>query len=157
MFTTLTCYGQVQLNFSTNPICANYLISGASLTNVEIFGGLVLPDGQPVTGNGNGLTNIPPKNIAATITNYAGTALSFSVPYQSIITNAAFTLIPPIGFVATAYNATACDVTNTTGAVVVITPCPGWLTEGTWNVTNISEISLFARAGWTNAICLPIK
>ena len=66
----------MQLNFSTNPICANYLVSGASLTNVEIFGGLVLPDGQPVTGNGNGLTNIPGSQITSAVPSASGAAVA---------------------------------------------------------------------------------
>ena len=43
---------------------------------MEIFGGLVLPDGQPVTGNGNGLTNIPGSQITSAVPSARGAAVA---------------------------------------------------------------------------------
>jgi len=109
-------------------------------------------------GNGAGLTNIPGSAINYP-TNWipANGVINFAVPYQECNSNANFTWALPSGFVPTAANATVIYLTNRLGSLITDSPNPSWTAQGTWNCTNVSMISLFAVAGFTNAISSPIK
>lgn len=90
-------------------------------------------------------------------TNTTTMAPDFTKGYGYIETNAAFTVLAPIGLTATKAETCVMLVTNSTASAVVITPAAGWKSQGTWYVTNVSAITVFHYGTvFTNATCLPL-
>lgn len=90
-------------------------------------------------------------------TNTTTMAPDFTKGYGYIQTNAAFTLLAPIGLTASKAETCVMLVTNSTASAVVITPAAGWKSQGTWYVTNVSAITIFHYGQvFTNATCLPL-
>ena len=93
-------------------------------------------------------------------TNQATMAPDFSLGEQFISTNAAFTVLAPVGISSAKTTVQICTVsyTNSTAAVVVITPPANVHALGTWNVTNWTEITFryYPPSGPTNAYALPV-
>jgi len=93
-------------------------------------------------------------------TNQATMAPDFTHGVEFISTNAAFTVLAPVGVSSkkTTEQVVTVNYTNTTAAVVVITPPANVHTVGTWNVTNWTEITYkyWPPSGPTNAYSLPV-
>jgi len=95
-------------------------------------------------------------------TTNSGSAISpnMAVSYALLSTNLPFVMLLPTGVAAgeTTVQTSVLMVTNTTAAVVVITPAAAPVkSTGTWNVTNVSSITTIVYPKVvTNMICLPI-
>ena len=124
-------------------------LSGA-LTDETGTGAAVFADSPVFT------TKITSPQWAAT-TNQATMAPNFLLGYQDIQTNAAFTVVAPINVDATKFETCVVIYTNSTAAVVVITPPANCHAQGTANVTNVTVVT-YTHDGnkWTNAVFFPI-
>lgn len=106
-------------------------------------------------GNGAGLVGVPAtatNSITALVT--AG-VIDMSKLYESYLTNATFTLAPPINVSAGLENESVLDVTNSSGSLIVIAAPASWHVQGTQNCTNKTIVSLYIVPGETNAIFYP--
>ena len=104
----------------------------------------------------NGLLTVY-SNINYT-TNQGTMQPDFARAFTTIITNAAFTVLPPVNVDPNRFEQTMMRITNSTAAAVLITPPANVNAFGTWYVTNITYLS-FSHAGmWeTNCIASPIR
>jgi len=160
---------------NTSPVYPNYR-PPVMFTNIaNVFGG-------SFTGNGSKLTNLLDTNLTSTtatsqqglfynatsgqyqpqtwaITNSAvGVGqINALIPITTLNTNASFTFAQPINLVAGQYNQPIVEVTNSSGALITITPNVSWHSVGTWNCTNWSRVFLDCIPGFTtNALCVPV-
>lgn len=85
-------------------------------------------------------------------------AINMALAEQEYPTNADFTLSALINVPTDKFATTVCYVTNSAGGTTkAITPVTSWHVQGTWNVTNLSSVSIdLVPFKWTNAICNPI-
>jgi hypothetical protein len=87
-------------------------------------------------------------------------APDFHLGEQFIRTNAAFTVLAPVGIDPNKKGVQVCTVnyTNSSGSMVLITPPANAHAIGTWNITNWTEIvyRYWPPSGPTNAYSTPV-
>jgi hypothetical protein len=161
-------YNGGRLGYNAQPTLTNYFQPGGDLGfGTNSAGGLNATDGLGRlwrTANGLAVTNINAANVLMATNGLnlgSSTALDLSQVEIDCTTNGANTPLTFSGFInknSLKYQSLVVHVQSTKGSVLTIVMPASTQTQGTFNVTNESVISIEydPLQGWTNAICAPL-